>query len=106
MRGRAFLPLEELCKGFDNAVKAMVGNRRRSGSFRQRKEGVGGCCGSAGALTVDRNFYITLKKRAGMKTIRSKHYFLGIVYFGFALGFINTYLFTRESGGFTRSSMG
>lgn len=30
----------------------------------------------------------------------------GIVYFGFALGFMNTYLFTREGSGFTKAEYG
>ena len=30
----------------------------------------------------------------------------GIVYFGFVLGFMNTYLFTRENSGFTKSEYG
>ena len=30
----------------------------------------------------------------------------GIVYFGFALGFLNTYLFTRQGGGFTPTQYG
>jgi O-antigen/teichoic acid export membrane protein len=29
-----------------------------------------------------------------------------VVYFGFALGFLNTYLFTREGGGFTKEQYG
>jgi O-antigen/teichoic acid export membrane protein len=42
-----------------------------------------------------------------MKTIRQQSIISsGIVYFGFALGFINTYLFTRESGGFTPEQYG
>src|SRR6516225_2308341 len=41
-----------------------------------------------------------------MSTIRRQSIISsGIVYFGFALGFINTYLFTRE-GGFTESQYG
>lgn len=30
----------------------------------------------------------------------------GVVYFGFVLGFLNTYLFTREGGGFTKAEYG
>lgn len=30
----------------------------------------------------------------------------GVVYFGFLLGFVNTYLFTREGGGFTKADYG
>ena len=30
----------------------------------------------------------------------------GVVYFGFALGFLNTYLFTREGSGFTKEAYG
>jgi len=42
-----------------------------------------------------------------MKTIRQQSIISsGIVYFGFALGFINTYLFTRESSGFTPEQYG
>src|ERR1700733_3700201 len=41
-----------------------------------------------------------------MSTIRRQSIISsGIVYFGFALGFLNTYLFTRE-GGFSQSQYG
>src|SRR5579872_7492318 len=42
-----------------------------------------------------------------MSTIRRQSIFSsGIVYFGFALGFLNTYLFTRQGGGFTPTQYG
>ncbi|HMH24643.1 MAG TPA: hypothetical protein VK563_22860 [Puia sp.] len=42
-----------------------------------------------------------------MKTIRQQSIISsGIVYFGFALGFVNTYLFTRANGGFTPEEYG
>lgn len=42
-----------------------------------------------------------------MSTIRRQSIISSaIVYFGFALGFINTYLFTREGSGFTREEYG
>jgi O-antigen/teichoic acid export membrane protein len=42
-----------------------------------------------------------------MSTIRRQSIISsGIVYFGFALGFLNTYLFTREKGGFTPAQYG
>ena len=42
-----------------------------------------------------------------MSTIRRQSIISsGIVYFGFALGFMNTYLFTRENSGFTQSEYG
>ncbi|HWK05324.1 MAG TPA: polysaccharide biosynthesis C-terminal domain-containing protein [Puia sp.] len=42
-----------------------------------------------------------------MSTIRRQSIISsGLVYFGFALGFLNTYLFTRERGGFSTSQYG
>src|ERR1700733_3683176 len=42
-----------------------------------------------------------------MSTIRRQSIISsGIVYFGFALGFLNTYLFTRQGGGFTPEEYG
>ena len=42
-----------------------------------------------------------------MSTIRRQSIISSaIVYFGFALGFINTYLFTREGSGFTKEEYG
>jgi O-antigen/teichoic acid export membrane protein len=42
-----------------------------------------------------------------MKTIRQQSIISsGIVYFGFVLGFVNTYLFTRANGGFTPAQYG
>ncbi|MCU7551539.1 lipopolysaccharide biosynthesis protein [Chitinophagaceae bacterium LB-8] len=42
-----------------------------------------------------------------MSTIRRQSIISSfVVYFGFALGFLNTYLFTREGGGFTKEQYG
>jgi len=65
MPGAAFLPLEELCKGFDMVGrwkrKAMGVNRRRSGSSDRGWKVWAGAVGRWSAY-VYRNFYITLKK--------------------------------------------
>ena len=46
------------------------------------------------------------RNNSGMSTIRRQSILSsGIIYLGFALGFLNTYLFTRQ-GGFTQSEYG